>query len=138
MIEIKTPSYDEFMSFTPSHANILEISEVCNADIQTVMSVLYNASEVKFGAYDGDILVCLFGICPDNELWLFFSDKVIYLPMSFYRVAKKFISDKNLHGKVYIENKFAIELVQFLGFKLGEPCPYGLNGNLFMDFTKGG
>lgn len=140
MLNIRYSTQTDYKTFKPSQPNIDEIRALTDLPLSLCMALSWNASMVRVTVENGNEVICLFGVNSENELWLFFSEGLgeglEHIPLSFYKIAKRFIGEQHLHGRVYINNEYAIKLVKFLGFELDEPKPFGPKNELFMEFRR--
>ena len=128
-VEIKEVGLKEFALFHPHEANVAEIKAETDSPVCLVMSVLYDASERKYGVFVDGNLTCLFGIVND-EVWLFFEEDVKSLPLSFFKKSREWFSKNNVHGRIYCKNEFAIKWAKFMGFLVED------TGEQFLTFRK--
>jgi len=139
MITLRTATLEDFTDFKLHQKNLDELKAGVNIDVNTCLSFLFSVTQDKQIALIDDKPVCLLGVINNQEIWLFFSKEVDKLPLSFFKEGKKLISKyKNLSGRIYHKNTFALEWAKFMGFIIEDAKQYGVNGELFYKFHKGG
>jgi len=92
----------------------------------------------------------MFGICPQELLgtkatvWLLGTEDLKKIKIKFLRNCKRYVNGMleyydYLENYVDVRNKKSILWLKFLGAKLDEPAPYGVEGLMFQhfSFTKG-
>jgi hypothetical protein len=103
------------------------------------------SSYSKAGLVNGE-LACMWGVCPVSLLsskgspWLLATYVIEKHPMAFLRRCKPVIkklrdSYSNLENYVDARNDVAIHWLKWMGFKMEEPKPWGINGLEFHKFT---
>jgi hypothetical protein len=78
------------------------------------------------------------GITDDGALWGVFTRAIDRHPIAFLRASKRAIEqlDREAGNIVDARNTKAVAWFRWLGFKVSDPEPLGLNGELFHRFTN--
>jgi hypothetical protein len=73
-----------------------------------------------------------------NVPWAVFSKVVDRHPIAFLRAAKRWAESLAVSVVNYVDvrNEAAVKWFAWLGFTLGEPVPYGVNGELFRQVSR--
>lgn len=73
-----------------------------------------------------------------NVPWAVFSKVVDRHPIPFLRAAKRWAESLAVSVVNYVDvrNESAVKWFAWLGFTLGEPVPYGVNGELFRQVSR--
>jgi hypothetical protein len=137
VLNSREATLEDFVNFELHQKNIDELKASLNIDITIIMKFLWDNSQDKTIVLVDDKPTCLLGVINSTEVWLFFYKDIDNLPISFFKLGKKFIAkyDK-LQGHIYSENTFALQWAKFMDFTIEEPQPYGVNGELFHKFYK--
>ena len=103
------------------------------------------ATYAKTGLVDGQ-LVCMWGVCPISLIssrgspWMLGTDLIKKKQKIFLRRSKPWLEDikkdyRHLENYVDARNTLSIKWLKWLGFKMEEAMPYGVNGEPFHKFT---
>jgi hypothetical protein len=131
-VNIRKATFNDFAVFKLHPKNIEEVQVLSEIDPDTCLAILWDHAVEKNIYTVNDKPTCLFGFLPNNEFWLFFHEGINSLPLSFFKISKKYIADcKKVHGMIYYKNTFALEWVKFIGFEI-KPA----KNKLFYDFWK--
>lgn len=93
-----------------------------------------------FAATVGGYRLALFGVAPADRdtgsVWLLGSDAINLCPRAFARASKRFLPElvagfRRVENHVWAEYKQAIRWLEWLGFTLDPPLPWGVSGALF-------
>lgn len=141
MLEVREATFDDFVEFKLHPCNVKELELLAGIDQDLCMAVLWDVSVDKTIVLVDGKAVCLLGITPPNEIWLFFSESVTNLPLSFFKSSRKFVENLlelygSINGRIYINNTFALQWAKWMGFTIKPPAPYGKEGALFQRFSK--
>jgi hypothetical protein len=137
MLNLREATLDDFSNFELHQKNIDELKAYLTVEIDVIMALLWDNSQDKTIVFIDDKPACLLGVINSTEVWLFFSKDIDKLPLSFFKLGKKFIAKYDyLQGHIYSENTFALQWAKFMGFTIEEPKPYGEQGKLFHKFYK--
>ncbi len=102
-------------------------------DTSRALLLFYCMSVDTWTMLDKSMPVMLCGVDSENRFWLMFSG-VTSLPISFFKQLKTGLDDlfksrAKITGLVFLENKFAIQLIRHFKGEFKEP-----DGNGFMPF----
>jgi hypothetical protein len=137
VLNSREATLEDFANFELHEKNIEELKASLTIDIDVIMAFLWDNSQDKTIVFVDNKPTCLLGVINSTEVWLFFSKDIDNLPISFFKLGKKFIERYDyLQGHIYSENIFALQWAKFMGFIIEEPQPYGVNGELFHKFYK--
>lgn len=141
MLVIREATFADFVDFRLHPCNIKEVELLAGIDQELALAVLWDVSIQKVSVLIDDNVVCLLGITDPSEIWLFFSKDVTDLPLSFFKVSRKFVANLietygSIEGRIYIGNIFALQWAKFMGFTLEPPESFGKEGALFQRFAK--
>lgn len=84
----------------------------------------------------------IFGICDYGDYqvpWAVFTRAIDRYPLAFLRAARRWVKsvEGTLINYVDVRNERAVKWFAWMGFDVGEPEPYGLNGELFRKVRVG-
>lgn len=118
--------------------NIEEIEALSGVEPDICLAALWDNSIEKITVLDKEQPICLFGVMPPNNLWLFFAD-VTELPVSFFKESRRMVKRirelyPDIEGWIYSKNIFALQWSKWVGWNIDEPIPYGKEGKLFYRF----
>jgi hypothetical protein len=110
-----------------------------------VSSSVTMSSYAKTGLVDG-ALVCMWGVCPISLIskkgtpWMLGTDLIKKKQKIFLKRSKPWLEDikkdyNYLENYVDARNTLSIKWLKWLGFKVEDPIPYGVNGEPFHKFT---
>ena len=138
-VELHPATQEEFMNFELSEKNIEEIHAASDFTISDCMSILWEVSTNKTIVTVAGKPVALLGIAGVDEMWFFFHADTNTLPIEFFKRSRAFVGQfEKLHGNIYYKNTGILKWAKFLGFTIGKPRPFGMHGELFCEYSKGG
>lgn len=127
-------------------ADKLEVNAATKMGIKNaVVSSVKLASYAKTGLVN-DELICMWGVCPlslvssKGSPWMLGTDLINKRQKLFLRRSKPILEEikkdyKHLENYVDVRNTLSVKWLKWLGFKMEDPIPYGVNGELFHKFT---
>lgn len=135
----------EIIAATARKADRLEIEEGCGQSIASALTLgLRSSVSPKVIAWDHTPLAALgdASYSPGAGIgipWLISTNSIERHPKAFLRVCKPLVSDMlqrhdHLINYVDARNHAAIRWLEWLGFSMGSPTPYGPNQLLFRQF----
>lgn len=128
-------------------ADRLEIEATTDEDVlEAVEQTVESSPQVAMAGYANGELVCIFGVATPFILtdqgtpWCLFTPNVEKYRHLFLRQSKPYVElmlehYKTLFNFVDCRNTLAIRWLKWLGFKFGEPVPYGVQGLDFYPFV---
>jgi hypothetical protein len=140
--KVREASFSDFANFYPHPNNLEEIKVSLDIDPDMCLAILWDHSKEKIVAELEGNLVCLCGIVPPNNFWLFFSRDVTSLPLSFFKASRE-IAGKIIEvygyaeGRIYSQNTFALQWAKWAGWTIEPGEPYGNEGKIFHRFHIG-
>lgn len=148
---IQPATLDHVIAMTPHvrQADRDEIGAASGKDIATALRESFELSEMCWaGLVDGEV-ACLFG-CGSVTVtsligvpWLIGTDLVERHAKAFLRRNRPMVAQMrerwpHLVNWVDVRNTKAIAWLEWLGFTMHDPAPYGVAGRLFRRFELGG
>lgn len=124
-----------------------EVKALISVDDKKALEMCFCESDEVYSAKQDNQVVCMFGISKNSTgngvPWLLGSDLVNDIPITFIRESRKYVKEflnkyGYLENYVDIRNGLSIQWLKWLGFKLEEPKPHGIEQRLFSRFTLGG
>ena len=116
----------------------------------SIMGALYRSYKVSTHCWTAmldDKVMFMFGVSPISAVtrvgspWLIAADGLEKVQRQFIkecRVHLQEIADvyPDLRNHVDVRNDAAIRWLEWMGFEMADPIPYGVNGEMFMPFTR--
>lgn len=142
MINIREATLEDFALFELHEKNLEEIKASSSIYHELYMAALYEASDHKQIVTLNNKPICISGVVNGHNLWLFFSDGVETLPISFFKETRNELNNLinecgYIEGHIYSKNIFALQWAKFMKIKIEDPKERGINGELFHYFFKG-
>lgn len=119
-------------------ADLQEISHGSGLEPEQALLYSFAVSEFCYTVWLEDEIVMIFGVgqgCP----WMLASDLLLQIKREFVRECRKIVQamlDKygHLENHVWAGNKIHIYWLEWLGFKVEPPVPFGINNEPFHRF----
>lgn len=124
-----------------------EVKALISVYSKKALEMCFRESDEVYSAKQDNNVICMFGISKNSEgngvPWLLGSDLVSDIPITFIRESRKYVREflneyGYLENYVDVRNELSIQWLKWLGFKIEEPKPYGVEKRLFSRFTLGG
>lgn len=120
-------------------ADFREVLRMGEGHVKGVLSRGIERSDMAGIFYDDDRPLCAFGIvrCLDiGHPWLVGTPYLNRVPRSFLRETRRWVEEWKGHyrlltNRVDADYESAIRWLAWLGFEIGAPEPFGLNGAMF-------
>lgn len=150
MVEFKKPT-PELIQYIADNMRQADIDEVTAASNVTPLQAIEGGVEVSsfssVAVIDGDV-VAIMGVVKNSTLtdngipWLLGTDNIVKHRREFLDASPSVLEAMtdvcpNLVNHVYVKNTVSIRWLKWLGFKIEEAKPFGVNGELFHKFTIG-
>jgi hypothetical protein len=142
MVKVRNANLEDFVKIKLHPNNIAELKAISDVDPDACMSLLWEFSKEKLVAEADGNIVCLCGIVNPNNFWLFFSEDIKTLPLSFFKasreIARRIIEVYGYsEGWIYSQNTFALQWAKWAGWTIEQGKPYGTKGEIFHRFYIG-
>tara|TARA_R110000744_G_scaffold380326_3_gene500756 strand:+ start:21337 stop:21795 length:459 start_codon:yes stop_codon:yes gene_type:complete len=150
VVEFKKPT-PEMIQFIADNMRQADVDEVMAAANSTPLQAITGGIEISYSSsvavINGDI-VAIMGVVKNTALsstgvpWLLGTEAIVKHYREFLGASPSVLNAMinvcpNLVNHVYVENKVSIRWLKWLGFKIEEAKPFGVNGKLFHKFTIG-
>lgn len=123
-----------------------EVMAACGKDPVSAMTDALRVSTSAWVGFYDERPVCVFGVAPLNMIagvgtpWLLGTDELAERPAAFLRRCRPYVGAMlrvypKLVNHVDDRNEASKRWLGWLGFKMGDPAPYGVAGRLFRPFS---
>ena len=123
-----------------------EVNAATRMGIRNAVSTSVDMATYSKTGLVNDELVCMWGVCPISLIssrgspWMLGTDLIKKKQNIFLRRSKPWLEDikrdyRHLENYVDARNTLSIKWLKWLGFKMEEAMPYGVNGEPFHKFT---
>ena len=150
MVEFKKPTNEmiRLIADNMRQADVDEIKAASNATPIDAITMGVNVSEfVAVAVINGDI-VAIMGVVKNSTLtdngvpWLLGTNNIKKHYREFLGTSHEVLNAMlnvcpNLVNHVHADNKVSVRWLKWLGFKLEQAAPFGMNDELFHKFTMG-
>ena len=150
MVEFKKPT-QEMIQFIADNMRQADVDEVTAASGATPLQAITSGVEISafssVAVINGDI-VAIMGVVKNSALsdngvpWLLGTEDIVKHYREFLGASPSVLNAMmnicpNLMNHVHAKNKISVRWLKWLGFKIEEAGPFGINGELFHKFTIG-
>ena len=146
LIRKSWPTDVEFLATRLSKGDADEIWATHHMTPYQGLEISVNKSIISLTVESNDEVICMLGVCPENYLdtqamiWLVVSTSFKRIGVPFLWKAKDFIniflqSYDKLYNYEDARNSDSLRWLKFLGAKIEEPKPYGIDGLPFHYFS---
>lgn len=143
-----TPEAIKFIADNMRPEDVVEVYATANMDPHEALMIEHHgaADYRTIGTADG-IPVAIFGLTVHNPLtrlgvpWMLSATQILDYKKDILRYSPQVVDNMldicpKLLNYVHTENKLSIRWLKWLGFKIEDPVPYGVNGELFHPFHQ--
>lgn len=146
LIRKSIPSDTVFLANRLCQGDVDEIWATHHLTPKEGLEISFNRSLISLTVESNEEIICMLGICPDNlidtkaMIWMVASTNFKKIGIPFLWKSRDFVtaflqSYKKLYNYVDARHSDSLRWLKFIGAKIEEPKPYGIDGLPFHYFS---